>query len=66
MRDLLIGAVPSLSIRGLALCVVAFSSGAVALLFYTFVQQTPSPVAVGLDAAGLALFAVSGAGKARL
>ena len=27
-------------------------------------QQVPSPVVVGLDAAGLALFAVAGAGKA--
>ncbi len=64
MRDLLIGAVPPQSIRDWRYAVVAFSGGAVAILFHDFAQRIPIPVAVGLDAAGLALFAVSGAGKA--
>jgi uncharacterized membrane protein YeiH len=64
IRDLLIGAVPPQAIRDWRYAGVAFAAGVFAFFFHHFVRQVPSPVAVGLDAAGLALFAVSGAGKA--
>lgn len=64
VRDVLIGAVPPNSIRDWRYGVVAFSGAAAVFFFHHFVQQIPGPVIVSLDAAGLALFAVAGAGKA--
>ena len=64
VRDLLIGAVPPNSIRDWRYAVVAFTAAACVFFLHHFVSQIPSPVIVGLDAAGLALFAVAGAGKA--
>ena len=64
IRDLLIGAIPPGSIRDWRLGSVAFLGGAIVFLFHHFVQQIPNPLILSLDAAGLALFAVSGAGKA--
>jgi uncharacterized membrane protein YeiH len=64
IRDLLIGAAPPNSIRDWRYGVVAFSGAAAVFFFHHFVQQIPTPVIIGLDAAGLALFAVAGAGKA--
>jgi uncharacterized membrane protein YeiH len=64
IRDLLIGAIPPGSIRDWRLGSVAFLGGGIVFLFHHFVSQIPNPLIISLDAAGLALFAVSGAGKA--
>jgi uncharacterized membrane protein YeiH len=64
IRDLLIGAVPPNSIRDWRYPAVAFTGAAAVFFFHQFVQGIPSPLMVGLDAAGLSLFAVAGAGKA--
>jgi uncharacterized membrane protein YeiH len=64
IRDLLIGAVPPNAIRDWRYGFVAFIGGGAAFFFHHFVQQIPSFVLIGLDAAGLALFAVAGAEKA--
>jgi uncharacterized membrane protein YeiH len=64
IRDLLIGAIPPGSIRDWRLGSVAFLGGSIVFLFHHFVRQIPDPLILNLDAAGLALFAVSGAGKA--
>jgi uncharacterized membrane protein YeiH len=64
VRDLLIGAVPPQSIRDWRYAVVAFTAAICVFFLHHFVQWVPSPVIVGLDAAGPALFAVAGAGKA--
>lgn len=64
IRDVLLGDIPPNSIRDWRYSAVAFSGAAAAFLFYHSVRQVPAPVIVDLDAAGLALFAVSGASKA--
>jgi uncharacterized membrane protein YeiH len=63
LRDLLIGDVPPNSIRGWRYDVTVFAGGA-AVFFYERFQQIPASQLMVLDAAGLALFAVAGAGKA--
>src|SRR5271170_4357479 len=64
IRDVLIGAIPPGSIRDWRLGSVAFLGAGIVFLFHHFVRQIPNPLILSLDAAGLALFAVSGAGKA--
>jgi uncharacterized membrane protein YeiH len=64
IRDLLIGAVPPVSIRDWRYSVVAFTGGAVVFFLHHFVQEIPTQVLIALDAAGLALFAVAGTQKA--
>ncbi|HKA36917.1 MAG TPA: trimeric intracellular cation channel family protein [Thermoanaerobaculia bacterium] len=64
VRDLLIGAAPPAAIRDWRYATTAFSGGALAFLLYQVLRQVPHPVLVGLDAAGLALFAVAGTAKA--
>lgn len=64
IRDLLIGAVPPASIRDRRYPITAFVGGAVVFFLHQFVKQIPSPVLIGLDAAGLSLFAMAGAAKA--
>lgn len=64
IRDLLIGAAPPQSIRDWRYGATAFLGGGAVFFFHQFVQQVPASVMIGLDAAGLALFAVAGAGKA--
>ena len=64
IRDVLIGAVPPNSIRDWRYGVIAFAGGGAVFFFYQLVQRIPTPVIIGLDAAGLALFAVAGAQKA--
>ena len=64
IRDLLIGDVPPTSIRDRRYAITAFVGGTVVFCLHYFVRQVPSPIVVGLDAAGLGLFAVSGAAKA--
>ena len=64
MRDLLIGATPPASLRDGRYATTAFAAGVVVFLFHHFVVRIPSPVILGLDAAGLGLFAVAGTEKA--
>ena len=64
IRDMLIGAVPPASIRDRRYALTAFLGGAVTFFLYHTVRQIPVSILVALDAAGLGLFAVSGAAKA--
>lgn len=64
IRDLLIGAVPPTSIRDRRYALAAFAGAALVIFLYQFVQQVPGPLIIGLDAAGLGLFAVAGTAKA--
>ena len=64
IRDLLIGAIPPNSIRDWRYGATAFSGGAAVFFFHPLFQQVPAHLMITLDAAGLALFAVAGAGKA--
>ena len=64
IRDLLIGDTPPASLRDRRYAITAFTGGAVVLLLHPFLRQLSSPIVIGLDAAGLALFALSGAAKA--
>ena len=63
IRDLLIGAVPPMAIRDWRYGATAFLGGAVVFFLYGAVRRIPVPLILVLDAAGLSLFAVSGAGK---
>jgi uncharacterized membrane protein YeiH len=63
VRDLLIGAVPPGAIRDWRYGAMAFLGGAVVFFLYGTVREIPVPLIMVLDAAGLSLFAVSGAGK---
>jgi uncharacterized membrane protein YeiH len=64
IRDLLIGATPPAAIRDPRYAIAAFSGGAIEFSLNQWVQQIPHPVIIGLDAMGLALFAVAGTAKA--
>ncbi len=64
VRDVLLGATPPAAIRDARYPVVAFTGGAIVLVLAPYVRAIPSPVILGLDAVGLALFAVAGARKA--
>ncbi len=64
VRDLLIGAVPPASIRDRRYALTAFAGGVVVFFGHHFVRQTPPFLIIGLDAAGLGLFAMAGAAKA--
>jgi uncharacterized membrane protein YeiH len=62
-RDVMIGAVPPAAICDSRYVAVSMLAGLVTFYWYRFINRLNSPVLV-FDAAGLALFAVSGAGKA--
>lgn len=62
-RDVMIGAVPPAAIRDWRYLAVSILAGLVTFYWYRIINRLSSPVLV-FDAAGLALFAVSGAGKA--
>jgi uncharacterized membrane protein YeiH len=62
-RDLLIGAVPPHAVSDWRYLAVSLLAGVITFFFYGAVDRLRSPVLV-FDAAGLALFAVSGAQKA--
>ena len=64
IRDVLIGAVPPQAIRDWRYSATALIGGSLVFFLYAFVKQIPLPVITVLDAAGLALFAISGTGKA--
>ncbi|AXC14577.1 hypothetical protein ACPOL_5327 [Acidisarcina polymorpha] len=64
LRDLLIGATPPSAIRDWRYGAIALAGAATAFFFHQLVQEIPVMLMLTLDAAGLALFAISGAGKA--
>ena len=63
LRDLLIGAVPPASIRDWRYITVSMLAGLVTFYWFPLTDRLRSPVQI-FDGAGLALFAVVGAGKA--
>jgi uncharacterized membrane protein YeiH len=64
IRDMLIGAIPPNSVRDWRYPAVAFAGGGAVFFFYEFIQKVPTELMITLDAAGLALCAIAGAGKA--
>jgi uncharacterized membrane protein YeiH len=64
IRDLLIGAIPPNSIRDWRYGATAFTGGIAVFFFHPLFAKVPVHLMVTLDAAGLALFAVAGVGKA--
>ena len=62
-RDVMIGAVPPAAISDWRYVAVSMLAGLITFFWYRIIDRLSSPVLV-FDAAGLALFAVSGAGKA--
>lgn len=62
-RDVMIGAVPPAAISDWRYIAVSMLAGLITFYRYRIINRLSSPVLV-FDAAGLALFAVSGAGKA--
>jgi len=64
IRDLLIGAIPPNSVRDWRYPGAAFAGGAAVFFFFPVIQQAPQGLVTTLDAAGLALCAIAGAGKA--
>jgi uncharacterized membrane protein YeiH len=64
VRDLLIGATPPASIKNWKLGAIAFLGAGITFCFYGVAGRIPEPLLIALDAAGLSLFAVSGAAKA--
>jgi uncharacterized membrane protein YeiH len=64
IRDLLIGAIPPNSVRDWRYPATAFAGAGAVFFFYQFIQRLPPNLMITLDAAGLALCAVAGAGKA--
>jgi uncharacterized membrane protein YeiH len=62
-RDVMIGAVPPAAISDWRYIAVSMLAGFITFYSYRIINRLSSPVLV-FDAAGLALFAVSGAGKA--
>jgi uncharacterized membrane protein YeiH len=66
IRDILLGATPPSALRDWRYPAIAFTGAAVVFFFHQFVQEIPAQLIMVLDAAGLALFAVSGTEKALL
>lgn len=62
-RDVMIGAVPPAAITDWRYIAVSMLAGLITFYWYRVINRLSSPVLV-FDAAGLALFAVAGAGKA--
>lgn len=62
-RDVMIGAVPPAAINDWRYVAVSILAGLITFFWYGIIDRLSSPVLV-FDGAGLALFAVSGAGKA--
>jgi uncharacterized membrane protein YeiH len=62
-RDVMIGALPPAAIGDWRYVAVSILAGLITFYWYRIINRLSSPVLV-FDAAGLALFAVSGAGKA--
>lgn len=64
IRDLLIGAIPPNSVRDWRYPGTALAGGAAVFFFLPVIQQVPQNLLITLDAAGLSLCAIAGAGKA--
>ena len=64
IRDVLIGSVPPSALRDWRYPAVAFIAGGITFAAYGAALPVPPGLVVGLDAAGLGLFAVAGAEKA--
>jgi uncharacterized membrane protein YeiH len=64
IRDVLIGAIPPNSIRDWRYAATAFAGAGAVFFFHPLFQKVPVHLMITLDAAGLALFAVAGVGKA--
>ncbi len=64
IRDLLLGSVPPGAVRDWRYGTIALIGAATAFFFHQIVQEVPATLMLTLDAAGLALFSLSGAGKA--
>ncbi len=64
IRDVLIGAIPPNSVRDWRYPTTAFLGGGAVFFFYQVFQHIPQSLITTLDAAGLALCAIAGAGKA--
>src|SRR5258705_10377932 len=64
VRDLVIGAIPANSIRDWRYGATAFAGGGAVFFLQPLFQRVPVHLMITLDAAGLALFAVAGVGKA--
>ena len=62
-RDVMIGAVPPAAISDWRYVAISILAGLITFYWYRIINRLSSPVLV-FDAAGLALFAVAGAGKA--
>src|SRR6476661_5256732 len=62
-RDVMIGSIPPAAIRDWRYVSVSILAGLITFFWYRIINRLSSPVLV-FDAAGLALFAVAGAGKA--
>jgi uncharacterized membrane protein YeiH len=64
IRDVLLGAVPPAALRDWRYPALALAGGALTFLLRGGIEQVPAFALIGLDAAGLSLFAVAGTEKA--
>ncbi len=64
VRDVLIGDIPPAALRQHRYLAAALGGGLLAIAFQGVIGEIPSWLLTGLDAAGLALFAVAGTAKA--
>jgi uncharacterized membrane protein YeiH len=64
IRDLLIGDIPPASLRDWRYVAVAVTAGASAFFLHRAVEELPAWLMIGVDAAGLSLFAIAGTEKA--
>jgi uncharacterized membrane protein YeiH len=64
IRDVLIGAIPPNSVRDWRYPATAFAGGGAVFFFSQMIQHVPQQLLITMDAAGLALCAIAGAGKA--
>ena len=64
VRDVLLGATPPSALRDWRYGTIAFAAGAATFVLYLWATAVPGWLIVGLDAAGLALFAIAGTEKA--
>jgi uncharacterized membrane protein YeiH len=66
IRDVLLGDVPPAALRNQRYTITALLGGVLAFVVFDPIAHIPAGVLTGLDAAGLSLFAVSGASKSLL
>ena len=66
IRDVLIGSIPPNALRDWRYSATALCGAATVFFFHNAVEHAPPNLLMVMDAAGLSLFAVSGAGKAMM